>query len=192
MAADFSDQGRTFPVITAAALVVLIAGYLAVALIPALRNRAGGLIADGGGMEEMVAQIEQEAAEHIDEQHDSIPDGHNRPLASATEDVAVAERVKLSAAEQTTAAEPQAAEDPDDMNRRLRMSLLLVVGLLIGIILFGIELTVPVIFVLFLRLVTKESWLTTALTTVISCAVLYLVFHTLLDVPLEGGLLVAY
>ncbi len=191
MAADFSDQGRTFPVLTAAALVVLIAGYLAVALVPALRSRAGGLIADGGGMEDMVSALEHEAAEQIDSQHDSPLGGRDGPEAAVAADGALAERVTLSTAE-PAAAEPDDADDAGEMARRLRMSLILVVGLLVGIILFGMELTVPVIFVLFLRVVTRERWLTTALTTGISCAVLYLVFHTLLDVPLEGGLLVSY
>jgi TctA family transporter len=191
MATDFSDKGQTFPIITAGALVVLVAAYLAVALIPALRSRAGGLIADGGGMEEIVTQLEQDAVEQIGSQRESAVGGREPPGESSAEDAAVAERGQLSTAEQASPADPL-AEASDDMARRLRMSLILVTGMLVGIILLGLEITVPVIFVLFLRVVTRERWLTTVLTTVISCAVLYLVFHTLLDVPLEGGLLVSY
>jgi hypothetical protein len=197
MAADFSDKGRTFPVITAGALIVMIAAYLAVALVPALRSRAGGMIADGGGMEELVAHLEHDAVEHLDAQQDSpaLDDMEQRRDAAAQDGVA-AERVKVGTAEQPASvvaqAEPATVEQADDMSRRLRISLLLVVVLLVGIILFGLDVTVPVIFVLFLRLVTRERWLTTVATTVISCAALYLVFHTLLDVPLEGGLLLTY
>lgn len=191
MAADFSDKGRTFPVITAGALVVLVAVYLVVALVPAVRSRAGGLIADGGGMEEMVAQLEQDATEQLGAERDTTVGGQERSNETAADEGVVAERGQLSTAEHVAPAEP-VADQADDMARRLRMSLILVVGMLIGIILVGLEITVPVIFVLFLRLVTRERWLTTVLTTVISCVVLYLVFHTLLDVPLEGGLLVSY
>jgi TctA family transporter len=191
MAADFSDKGRTFPVITAGALVVLVAVYLVVALVPAVRSRAGGLIADGGGMEEMVAQLEEDATEKLGAERDTTVGGHGRSNETMADDGVVVERGQLSTAEQVTPAEP-VADESDGMARRLRMSLILVVGMLIGIILVGLEITVPVIFVLFLRLVTRERWLTTVLTTVISCVVLYLVFHTLLDVPLEGGLLVSY
>ncbi len=197
MAADFSDKGATFPVITAGALIVLIGVYLAVALVPPLRNRAGGLIADGGGMDEIVAHLEQEAVEKIDAQRDSAPQaGSKRSPDAPPEYGAGAERAQVSTAEQAASvAAPGVsvtAEQADDMSRRLRVSLVLVFGLLVGIILFGLDFTVPVIFVLFLRLVTRERWLTTIATTVISCAALYLVFHTLLDVPLEGGLLLSY
>jgi hypothetical protein len=78
------------------------------------------------------------------------------------------------------------------MSRRLRTSLLLVVALLIITILFGLEIAVPVILLLFLRLVTRETWLTTILTTVLGAGGFYLVFHTLLEVPFVGGLLLSY
>lgn len=96
------------------------------------------------------------------------------------DDAVVAEGVKVSTAEEAssvaTSIESADEVQAHDMARRLRISLMLVVGLLAGIILFGMEVAVPVIFVLFLRLVTKERWLTTVATTVISCVTLYLVF----------------
>ena len=194
MAADFSAKGRTFPMITAAALIILIGVYLTVALVPRLRRKAGGLIADGGGMEELVASLEQDAIEHIDARQDS-PSHHitESPANVPVSDGVAPERGPVTATEQAVAATvTQATEaEPDDMSRRLQISLLLVAGLLVGIILFGLEVAVPVIFVLFLRLVTRERWSTTIATTVIACATLYLVFHTILGVPLEGGLLLS-
>jgi hypothetical protein len=165
-----------------------------VALVPRLRRKAGGLIADGGGMEELVASLEQDAIEHIDARQDSP----SRDITESPADVPVSdgvapERGPVTATEQAVAATVTQATEakPDDMSRRLQISLLLVAGLLVGIILFGLEVAVPVIFVLFLRLVTRERWSTTIATTVISCATLYLVFHTILGVPLEGGLLLS-
>lgn len=195
LSVDFSDTGKTFPVITAGALLVLIAVYLAVALVPPLRSRAGGLIADGGGMEEVVAHLEHEAAEKLEGEHGpALAGASGRP--SEVEDGGISERVQVSTAAETgpvaTTTEPALADQAAEMSRRLRISLLLVFGLLVGIILFGLEVTVPVIFVLFLRVVTRERWMTTVITTVVSCAALYLVFHTLLDVPSVGGLLLSY
>jgi TctA family transporter len=195
MAADFSANGRTFPMLTAGLLVVLIGIYLTVAAVPGLRRRAGGLIADGSGMEGLVAKLEQDAIETI-ETIEAQRDSPSQPTAdgdvnAVAEDGAAAERGKVVTAEQT-ASEPTTAERPEDMARRLRTSLLLVVGLLAGIILFGLEIAVPVVFVMFLRLVTRESWITTIVTAVIACGAYYLVFHTLLGVPFGGGLLVSY
>jgi TctA family transporter len=195
MAADFSAKGRTFPMITAALLVVLIGAYLTVALVPGLRRKAGGLIADGGGMEELVAQLEHDAVERIDAQQDLPQRYGTERLVDVSADGGVApERGQVTTAEQEASepAEPAPEQQRDDMSRRLRISLVLVVGLLVGIILFGLEVAVPVIFVLFLRLVTRETWLTTIATSVIACTTLYLVFHTLLGVPLEGGVLISH
>ena len=198
VASDFSPEGRTFPMLTAGILIVLIGVYLAVALVPGLRRKAGGLISDGGGMETYVSKMENEAAEMADAQRDSSSresaDGTAGAVAddgvvSASRQVATAEHV----ASEPVAVEPTTtAEESKESARRLRVSLLLVVALLVISILFGLEFAVPVIFVLFMRLVTRESWRTTVLTTVFVCGGLYIVFHTLLGVPFEGGLLVSY
>ena len=90
---------------------------------------------------------------------------------------------------------PDAAEPPTapvaeqcaDISHRPRMSLLLVVGLLVVIILFGLEVAVPLILLLLLLLVAREAWRTTIVTTVQASGGLYLVFHAPLDVPLVGG-----
>jgi hypothetical protein len=191
VAADFSPEGRTFPMITAGLLIVLIGVYLAVALVPGLRRRAGGLIADGGGMETYVSKMEHEASEMADARRDS----QSRESADGTDGV-VSESGKVATAEHVAskpiAVEPTTAEQSRESAHRLRVSLLLVVGLLVISILFGLEFAVPVIFVLFMRLVTRESWRTTIATTVLVCGGLYVVFHTLLGVPFEGGLLLSY
>ena len=88
------------------------------------------------------------------------------------------------------AAEPPTgpvAEQCADVSHRSRTSLLSVVGLLIVIILFGLEVAVPLILLLFLLLVAREAWRTTTVTTVQAGGGLYLVFHAPLDVPLVGG-----
>jgi hypothetical protein len=178
--------------ITAAFLIILIGVYLTMALVHGLRRTAGGLIADGGGMEELVAALEQDAVERIDAQQDSPSRNITEPPAHVPGSDGLAPgRGPVTTTEQAEAAtaKPATEVQPDDMSRRLPISLLLVAGLLVGIILFGLEVAVPVIFVLFLRLVTRERWLTTIATAVISCATLYLVFHTMLEVPLEGGIL---
>lgn len=171
-------------------------GIVAVAaLVPRLRRTAGGLIADGGGKEELVAALEQDAVERIGAQQDSPSRNITEPPGRVPgSDGLASERGPVPRTEQAEAAtaKPATEVQPDDMSRRLRISLLLVAGLLVGIILFGLEVAVPVIFVLFLRLVTRECWLTTIATTVISCATLYLVFHTMLEVPLEGGILLSH
>jgi TctA family transporter len=192
MAAEFSGQGRTFPIITTGALILLIGVYLTVALVPGLRRRAGGLIADGGSMEDLVARLEQETVETIESQQDSTSRESTDGAANAVrKDSGAAERRKVVTAEQQVS-ESATAERPEERTRRLRTSLVLVVGLLVGTVLFGLEVAVPVIFFMFLRLVTRETWRTTIVTTVLTCGALYLVFHTLLGVPFGGGLLLSY
>jgi TctA family transporter len=194
MASEFSPEGRTFPILTAILLLVLIATYLAIALLPRVRARAGGVIADGGGMEGLVAHLEQEAVELIDAQHDSQSrSGSNRDPDADVRDPIPARTTVLTG--ETDPAEPgeiNPRAESAEMSRRLRTSLLLVVALLIITILFGLEIAVPVILLLFLRLVTRETLSTTILTTVLGAGGFYLVFHTLLEVPFVGGLLLSY
>lgn len=187
MAADFSPEGRTFPIITASALLVLIGGYLLIAVVPGLRARAGGVIADGGGMDELVSHLQQEAAELVETQKDSARVDETAG-ASPVRPVALAD--DAGPPEQA----PVGLEQPDEreMARRLRVSLLLVLVMLAVTVMFGVEFAVPLTLVGFMRLVTVESWRTTLLTTVLGSAVFYVVFSTLLGVPLGGGLLLSY
>lgn len=174
MASQFSPQGRTFPMITASALIVLIGVYLLIALVPALRRRAGGVIADGGGMEELVSHLQQEAAELVE------AGAPARQSALAQDEPPQPE------------APPLAQPDAREMRRRLRISLALVIAMLAVTVLFGVEFAVPLTLLAFLRLVTVEGWRTTLLTTVLGSVTFFVVFHTLLGVPLEGGLLLSY
>jgi hypothetical protein len=195
MAAEFSPQGRTFPMITATALIVLIGGYLLIAAIPGLRRKAGGLIADGGGMEEVVSHLQHEAAEIIDAQKDSAPEGGSSVPAqrSGPEAQAVLKQQAPSAQMSVEPAISQPAlQDARQMARRQRTSILLVMAMLAVTVMFGVEFAVPLTLIAFLRLVTAESWRTTLLTTVLGSATFYVVFHTLLGVPLEGGMLLSY
>jgi TctA family transporter len=183
MSSEFSDEARTFPMITSVLLIVLIGAYLVIAVVPALRAKAGGLIADGGGMEEMVAQLEHKAAEIAESrQHSAV----TVPGAAASDGLPP-ERMPTP-----HVIEPVTDDDRAQMSRRLRTSLLLVGAMLVVTLLFGIEFAVPLTLLAFLRLVSKESWKTTLLTTVLGSATLYLVFHTLLGVPLEGAMLLSY
>ena len=49
-----------------------------------------------------------------------------------------------------------------------------------------------VVLLLFLRLVTRESWRATVATAVLTSAAFYLIFVELLGVPLEGGSLLQF
>ncbi|OAN35119.1 tripartite tricarboxylate transporter permease [Mycolicibacterium iranicum] len=202
MATDFSPQGRTFPIITASALVVLIAAYLLIALVPPLRRRAGGVISDGGGMEELVSHLQHEAAELIDTQKDvQQKDSRASPAAEQTTDSGGEVAVAQKQAPPKQAGEPAGPgpsgmqvvqPSPGEMARRLRTSLILVIAMVAVTVMFGVEFAVPLTLFAFLRLVTGESWRTTVMTTVIGSAAFYLVFHTALGVPLEGGMLLSY
>lgn len=187
LATDFTDQGRTFPVLTASALLALVGLYLAVALVRPLRSRFGGFIADGQGAEAMMHQLEQEAAELVG--RSSGEDAREEGVAVAADD----EPGPPGAVAADGAGAPEAvAHERREMNRRLLTSLALTAALLPASWLLGLAVTVPVIFVLFLRLVTRESWRTTVVTTTLVCGALYLVFVTLLGVPVVGGSLLPY
>jgi hypothetical protein len=81
--------------------------------------------------------------------------------------------------------------EPED-RRRLWVSLGLVVATLVGSILVGVTVTVPIVMLLFMRLVSRESWRATVITTVLASTAFYLVFVELLGVPLEGGTLLQF
>jgi len=81
------------------------------------------------------------------------------------------------------------------------MSLLRVIALLVATILVGLEVAVLVILLSSLkpvalqapaRLMTRAAWSTTIPTTVLISGGMYFVLHMLLDVPIGGGMLLAY
>lgn len=186
LAADFTPDGRRFPLLTAGLLLALVVVYLLIATVPPLRRRLGGVISDGGGIEDMASRAEEGAVHAAEQASGARPDvpGFDQPATSP--DPADSPEV---GPHKVAVEKPQ--EDLES-RRRLWMSLALVVGTLAGSVLVGVALTVPVILVLFLRLVTRESWRTTVITAVATSTSLYLVFVELLQVPLEGGFLVQF
>jgi TctA family transporter len=184
LASDFTPEGGKFPILTSYALLALVLLYLVIALVPPLRKRFGGVISDGGGIENMAVQVEHETVDLIEEQQGV------RPVVPGFEDPATAPDTLDSPETQVLLAQE---ERPDPENRRrLLVSLGLVVLTLVSSVLIGVALTVPLVIFLFMRLVTRESWRATVLTTVLTSAVLYLVFAELLMVPVEGGTLLQF
>lgn len=185
LAGDFTPEGRRFPVLTAWALIVLVAVYLLVALVPALRRRFGGVISDGGVMEDYTSQVQHETADLLEHQGVDRPEVPGATAAPNTPGPAE------SGGGQAVVVEDPERVDAED-RRRLWLSLGLVLATLVGTVLLGVALTVPVVLLLFLWLVTRESWRTTVTTTVLTSAAFYLVFVQLLGVPLEGGTLLQF
>lgn len=184
LAGEFTPEGRQFPVLTAAALVILTTAYVLIAVVPGLRSRFGAAISDGGGLEDLRHQLQHEAEELVDHEQGARPVapgtvGAASPSAPAPADALVG----------TAGADPE--PDPET-RRRLGVSLALVVATLVGSVLIGVALTVPIVLVLFLRLVTRESWRATVVTAVLTSATFYLVFVQLLGVPVEGGSLLQF
>jgi TctA family transporter len=186
LAADFTPQGRRFPLLTAGLLLAFVAIYLLIATVPPLRRHLGGAISDGGGMEDMASRVEHEAADAAEQGTGARPDvpGFDRPETTP-------DPVDSPGVGPHKVAVEDRQQDPET-RRRLAVSLALVVATLAGSVLVGVAVTVPVVLLLFLRLVTHESWRTTVITTVATSAALYLVFVELLQVPLEGGSLLQF
>jgi TctA family transporter len=181
LAGEFTPEGRQFPIITAGLLLVLVAAYLLIALVPSLRSRFGGAISDGGGMEDIRSQMKHEAADRFEHPQGAGPaDAGSTPAAAGAPE----------AGPVVTAVESPESE-PED-RRRLWVSLGLVVATLVGSILVGVTVTVPIVMLLFMRLVSRESWRATVITTVLASTAFYLVFVELLGVPLEGGTLLQF
>jgi TctA family transporter len=186
LAGDFTPEGARFPLMTAGLLLFLVAAYLLIALVPSLGRRFGGAISDGGALEEMTNQMQHEAVELVENQP-SV--GSVVPGSAVTEATPATTAPAPAAAVLTQAEEP--STDPED-RRRLIVSLGLVLVMLVGSVLLGVAVTVPILLVLFLRLVTRESWRTTVATAVLTSAAFYLVFVQVLGVPLEGGSLLQF
>jgi TctA family transporter len=187
LATDFTFEGAQFPLMTAGLLLLLVVVYLAIALVPSLRRRFGGVISDGGSMEELTTQMQHEAVDLVENQPGSPP----VIPGSADTEASPAATGPAHAATVLAQVEEDAPADPED-RRRLLVSLGLVLAMLLGSVLVGVALTVPVLLVLFLRLVTRESWRTTVLTAVLTSAAFYLVFVQVLGVPVEGGSLLQF
>jgi TctA family transporter len=186
LAGEFTPEGRQFPVITAGLLLLLVGAYLVIALVPPLRRRFGGAISDGGGMEDLAGQVEHETEDLLEEQQGVRPvvPGFSDPQSTPDSLGSLETQAVLTAVERP--------EDSRENRRRLITSLGLVGFTLVGTVLLGVAVTVPIVLFLFLRLVTHESWRTTVATTVLTSAALYLVFVELLMVPLEGGSLLQF
>lgn len=185
LAVDFTPDGRQFPLLTAGLLLAMVLLYLLIATVPALRRRLGGVIADGGGMEDMASRVEP-APVAVDQGVGALPQVAGPDRAGTAPD---AVGPAATGPAQTTL---ETSGEASETRRRLFTSLALVLATLVGSVLVGVALTVPVVLALFLRLVTRESWRTTVVTTVVTSAALYLVFVQLLGVPLEGGSLLQF
>jgi hypothetical protein len=186
LAGDFTPEGRQFPILTSYALLTLVLLFLVIALVPVLRRRFGGVISDGGGIENMAIQVEHETVDLIEQQQGV------RPSVPGFEDRATAPDTLDSPETQTVVRARDPEEDGSEDRRRLWVSLGLVVLTLVSAVLIGVALTVPLVISLFMRLVSRESWRATIATTVLTSAALYLVFVQLLMVPLEGGSLLQF
>jgi TctA family transporter len=183
LAQDFNPQSRQFPSMAAMLLTALAAVYLAIALVPPLRRRFGALIADGGGMEQSAPQ----APERVPSQE--ALRGGDADAAESGADLDV-ERSSVTTAVPADATEP----DADQRAGRIRLakSVLLILGLALGTILFGLAASVVVVLVLFFRFVGGESWRMTMLLSAGTVVALYVLFVSILGVPIEGGLLLPY
>jgi len=207
LAAGFSDEGGFLPAIVGWALLVCSVGYILIARIPVLQRYLGAAISDTGNMEN----------QDVRPDHEETRDGG----ASASEDAAPADSVAESGATSgatsgvpggadstphasssddavATDEQPESlevsseVEDPRGVRRRIIRSLLVIAAIPVGLILFGVGVTVPVVLVLFMRLVSRESWRTTAIVTVVTSTALYFVFVVMLRLQLDGGLLLPW
>ncbi|WP_157987865.1 tripartite tricarboxylate transporter permease [Jiangella endophytica] len=181
LATDFREQSRTFPLIISTIMLALVVLYLAVALVPVLRRRFGGVIADGHGMEQMM-HVPDDLREQLDEAGNA-DDGTERGTATQVE----------TATKVETAVEPAADEAGNaDLAARMRNSIILLVAFAAGVWAVGLGITVPVVLFLLMRYVGRETWRTTVITTVVTSAVLYFLFVSVLRMPLEGGTLLPF
>jgi hypothetical protein len=198
LATGFGEDGRLFPTITASLLLALTAAYLLIAGVPWLRTRLGGVIVDGGGMEQMINDTGAAARRLA-----SVPaePGIHAPAARPTDQDSVTQGsgpTDLGQGVAVTDPDRHAGSDVDSgvdeaaAGPLLRDSILLLVAFGLGTLLIGLAPTVPVVLALLVRVVGREGWRVTGALTVVTCAVLYALFVVLLNVPLEGGLLLSY
>lgn len=183
LATDFREQSRTFPVIISTIMLALVLLYLAIAVVPVLRRRFGGVIADGHGMEQMM-HVPEGVLDHVDEPGTADGDDGTQPARQ------VATKVETTTLPAAQAVDDEAAEA--DMASRMRNAIILLVAFAAGVWLVGLSITVPVVLFLLMRYVGRESWRSSAVVTVITSAALYVLFVSVLRMPLEGGLLLPF
>ena len=82
---------------------------------------------------------------------------------------------------------PDQGLDPREQLRREMIAWAYFLGLVLGIILFGFHLSVPVFLILFLRYRAQASWRLTLGLTVIASFILFFAFEQLLHIPLHTG-----
>ena len=174
IALGFGPESRTFPFITGCLLVAFSVIYLLIALVPALRTRLGGLIADISPLEQpkfAEAETEEDVSERITEQA-------HEPEAGPT---------AVTVKETVTEREQQRGQRRDVLR-----TLGLIAGVAVGAWAIGIALVLPMFMVVVMLVVGRESLLMTLAVTGGTMAFLYLVFVELLRVPIEGGALLPY
>ncbi|PZF80364.1 tripartite tricarboxylate transporter permease [Jiangella anatolica] len=177
LAMDFRDQSRTFPVIAATILLALSLVYVLIAVVPTLRSRFGGIIADGHNMEQMM-HAPDGVVVPPDGPAGPDDDGRERQLATMVE--TVTEPVR----------DPEA--EKRDHAARMRNSLILLVVFALGTWAIGLGITVPIVLFLLMRYVGRETWRMSVIVTVVTSAVLYFLFVSVLRMPLEGGSLLMF
>ena len=171
VAYGFGETSRTFPLISSWLLVGLSAVYLLIAMVPAVRARLGGLIADTGLMEQAGRHQADETPPEVEERvHDKAPPEEARHVGVTTK------------------------EDVEARQRRGDMVkiLALIAFLGMGVWAFGIAVTLPLFMVLAMRIVGRETWPTTLIVSAGTLVFLYVVFVRILRVPIEGGNLLPY
>lgn len=209
LATDFSPEAALMPNIVGWMIVVCSVGYVLIALIPPLQRVLGAAIADTGNMEN-----QDLAALGVDDDEDDestarrgVTSAGTAPANSPSES-AVSMRpqsesepaptlqssdIATDTADQTgLPTAPEDTTDPREIRRRTIRSLLVIVGIAPLVLLFGIAVAVPAVLILFTRLVSRESWRTTAMVTVITSISLYLIFVGVLRLQLDAGLLFSF
>lgn len=196
IAQGFSDDARPFPSGVALAVLALSGLYLAVALVPGLRTRFAGIIADSGGMERMAGggAARQRAVEReslgigVPGPPDAAvpPDGEPslRPVAGT--DTSTGTSTEASA-EPSTGSSTTVADRPSTV-----VLVVVLLGGALATLFVGLAVVVPVLLIVLFRVVGRERWTTTLVTSAATCAFLYLVFVQVLNLSLQGGVLLPY
>ncbi len=87
---------------------------------------------------------------------------------------------------------PGAEIDPQELLRREAIIWAYILALIIGIVLFGFHLTVPVFLALFLRLRANASWLASLGSAALAAFVLFFAFEHVLQISLHSGFVTDY
>lgn len=204
----FKPSSSTFPILIGTLMIVLSAVYVAVALVPALRKRFGGVIADSGAMEYVADTVvfddDDEGDGTVDRAEAAVAQALGRNLSDApapdaphvpsnADDTLVRKPDPTTQSVPTGLPEAAIVVDPaDSVKRRTRWSIILISLMCLGSLAIGIEFAVPISLVLLLRLVSRTSWRTTILVTAGTCLALYFLFVSVLKVDLVGGFLLSY